>query len=691
MNALLIKKVYTKLFATFVLLAPTLSYAIHEENTLFDLSLNDLQSIEISTAGKTEEKIKNIPASVLIVTRKDIEKYGYLTLTDVLKNVPGLYNIYSYNGAPGNFGIRGFWNPFSQNSNIAFLVNGVKQINDDTQSNPMNKITVPVEAIDRIEIIKGPMSVIYGSGASFGVINIITNEVNDKNDVSIASLTYGSRNTKKAALRLSQRTDNLKLVFNASEYKSDGLDNQFADMMNAGNQALLPALGVTDPNYSTKDLLEQHNQYVGISGSYKSFYFDGSLNNSFTDIYGLAPSLRSGIERSSDNISLMLGYKDDVNHWFSFDANFAYFDHNGGDVIDFLDATAYGTRDAEYDSWEAELVTTFKPGTQWNIIAGLNQRTRSHFFELFNVPASQAGGTAIHQTFERDSRTTQAIFTQATYIPNNKITLVAGVRWENNLAYDISGIEDIGTPSQGTYGNSVEANDNLLPRLAAIYHFNQSNTLKFLYGVANKIVSDDSNDPEKTKTIELNYIFTKSDYSISTSLFFNELENLFIEDIVLAPDGSLEFQRMRGGKIETRGIELIAQSHFNKNLFGELSYTYQQSENIKQDTDAAYSPNSVVQGKMSYQHALNTYALLGRYISEIKPPFNIGDTVDDYIVFDLNYRRDNLIGKMYINIQINNLLDEEIRFPNNKELNELLDRGTIGTERSIYGTIGWKF
>ena len=82
---------------------------------------------------------------------------------------------------------------------------------------------------------------------------------------------------------------------------------------------------------------------------------------------------------------------------------------------------------------------------------------------------------------------------------------------------------------------------------------------------------------------------------------------------------------------------------------------------------------------------------MGRYISTIKPPFNIGDTADEYMVFDLNYRRDNLIGSMYVNVKVSNIFDEDIRYPNNKELNELLDKGTIGTERSIYGTIGWKF
>lgn len=420
--------------------APTVTIAQNhsvETTSLFDLPLSELMNVEITTAGKTREKVKNIPASVVIVTRKDIERYGYITLTDILENVPGLYNIYSYNGAPGNFGVRGFWNPYSQNSNVAFLINGVKQINDEAGSTPMAKITVPVEAIDRIEIIKGPMSVIYGSGASFGAINIITNEVSEQHNVSIVSATYGSRDTSKITLRISKNMDDIKLVINASAYETDGLDNKFSDLMGPTNQAALPLFGVTNPNYSTDGLLEQESEYLGVSGSYKKFYFDTSIQNTDVDIYAIAPSLRSGIERSTDNFSLLLGYKDDVNNWISYDASLAYFDHNDGDVFDFFDPTAFGTRDVEYKAWEAEFTATIKPNSQWNVVVGLNQRTMTDHLEIFDIPPTQADPvnmiTSIFQEFSRDNTTTQAIFTQTTYTPNEKITLVVGLRWENIL------------------------------------------------------------------------------------------------------------------------------------------------------------------------------------------------------------------------------------------------------------------
>lgn len=690
-------KIWPVLFAVAVS-TPTIALAQNqsvETVSLFDLPLEKLMNVEITTAGKTHERIKDVPASVAIVTRKEIERYGYTTLTDILENVPGLYNIYSYNGAPGNFGVRGFWNPFSQNSNIAFMINGVKQINDDSQSTPMAKITVPVEAIDRIEIIKGPMSVIYGSGASFGAINIITNEISDNNNVSLVSTTYGSRDTRKVAMRVSETMDDMQFVVNASHYETDGLNNKFSDMMSPGNQALLPFLGVTDPNYSTDGLLENKNDYLGISGSYKNFYLDATIQQTDIDIYAIAPSLRSGNERASDNFSLLLGYRDNINNMVSYDANLAYFDHEDGDVLDFFDPTSFGTRNVKYKTWEAEFVATIKPDNQWNIIAGINQRTMMDHLEIFDVPAAQADPvnmvTPIKQKFSRDNRTTQALFTQATYTPTTKVVFVAGLRWENNPSYNYSILENIGLPGENLIQRHASSKDNLLPRFAAIYHYNDHNTLKFLYGKASKIVSDDSNLPERTETIEVNYIYNKEHYFLSASIFHNKLDDLFTQDITTLPSGQFAFSTKRSGKIESHGLELITKGQFSENMLGELDYTYQRTEDKENNTDAAYSPDSVVQAKLSYRKQLNTLSLLGRYTSSMFPPSNVGDTISSNTIFDLNYRIDDFIGKAYFNLKLTNIFDEEIRYPNNIQFNELLDRGTIGPDRSIFGTLGWKF
>lgn len=128
---------------------------------IFDLSLNDLAAIKVQAAGK-RTKIESIPASVVIITRQDIQKFGYTTLKEVLNQVPGLYlwDDYHVRGRI-NIGVRGY----TSSDNIIILVNGINQVEGVYNEYLLTKVAVPVEAIDRIEVIRGPMSVLYGSGA----------------------------------------------------------------------------------------------------------------------------------------------------------------------------------------------------------------------------------------------------------------------------------------------------------------------------------------------------------------------------------------------------------------------------------------------------------------------------------------------------------------------------------------------
>lgn len=138
-------------------------------------------------------------------------------------------------------------------------------------------------------------------------------------------------------------------------------------------------------------------------------------------------------------------------------------------------------------------------------------------------------------------------------------------------------------------------------------------------------------------------------------------------------------------------------------LRGELSVTLQKTDDDHFNSDAAYSPEALTHAKISYDQDATTYSLLGRYIGSMEPAFDetspalfaagtrSGDKIDSYFVMDANLHRNHLFGNGYINLRISNLFDEEIRYPNNPELNALLDKGTIGPDRTIMGTLGWKF
>jgi len=690
-----------KLFLFFILGFMVFSKA--EELSVDDLlqmSIEELTQLEIYSGSKHKESIKEIPASVYILMREDIKRYGYRTLSDAIQSIPGMYNIYSYNGAPGNFGLRGFWNPNQQNSSFHILINGVRQYSFDRRSSLMEQISIPIEAIDRIEVIRGPNAVIYGNGASFGVINIVANEVTDTKKDSLIAYSYGSLNTHRAAVRVAIKENDLKVVINSGAYKTDGLNNKFTDMMTADNAATLPGAGVTDPNYSTKELLEQKNRYFNVSGSYKHWYFDMAYNQSDSEYFILVPSVEDGSIAKTDSSTFTLGYRTDLTSWLDIDLKGSYYRLNRKIEYDGFSPSFYGLSDSNYNAYDIELLSNIKPYEDLNILLGLNYQGMSDLDEYTDIPALGFD----NDRFLIDDRPTRAIFTQLNYKTTDNLRLIAGIRFEELKSYNRLFIADAGSGS----ANKIESDRGNIhissPRLAAVYNYDKNNIFKLMYGESSRI-SDDNFDPEETQTIEGNYLYMSDGFYSSFSLFHNSLKNLLVP--ILEDDGMGGANRTEdtSGDISTYGAELIIHSNLNENWTGEIGITYQDTQNQNNKSlEVAYSPDTLVHFKTAYTYQKATVALMARYVDSMQSFYDpgidngdgsygarVGEEVDDYTVVDLNARVDNVYEGFYLNVKATNIFDSEIRYPNNNDNNTLLNKGTIGEGFGLMGTIGREF
>src|SRR2546426_471141 len=144
---------------------------------LTELSLEALMEIRVPTvygASKFEQKTTEAPSSITVVTSDEIKKYGHRTLADVFQSVQGLHVSYDRNYA--FLGIRGV-NLGDFNSRILLLIDGHRVNNNLTDGAFIDTAFVlDVDLVDRVEIIRGPGSLLYGNNAFFGVINVITRE-----------------------------------------------------------------------------------------------------------------------------------------------------------------------------------------------------------------------------------------------------------------------------------------------------------------------------------------------------------------------------------------------------------------------------------------------------------------------------------------------------------------------------------
>jgi len=178
----------------------------------------------IVTATKTPEKRKDIPNAVILLDRKDIQASGAKSVGELLANEPGIdWQTYgNYGGAAQEIHIRGMRGNATQ-----VFVNGINIGSPSLGLADIGKI--PLDNIERIEIVKGSGSVLYGSGAMAGTINIITKEPKkDKMDLKIGA-GYGSQNTYRVAAENGMFfTGDIGYYLTAGRTESDGFrDNSW--------------------------------------------------------------------------------------------------------------------------------------------------------------------------------------------------------------------------------------------------------------------------------------------------------------------------------------------------------------------------------------------------------------------------------------------------------------------------------
>ncbi len=172
----------------------------------------------VVTATRTEIDRRETGTSLTVITEDDIKKSGKTNLADALNNVPGVtINRNSVFGGQASVYIRG-----TDTGNILVMIDGI-EVNDP--SSPYREFdfsNLMLENIERIEILRGPQSTLYGSDASGGVINIITKK--GKGDPKISLLFEGgSFMTFREGIAVSGSSEKIDFSFSASNLKTEGI------------------------------------------------------------------------------------------------------------------------------------------------------------------------------------------------------------------------------------------------------------------------------------------------------------------------------------------------------------------------------------------------------------------------------------------------------------------------------------
>ncbi len=362
------KKIISLNYKILIFLAiPSLSIA-ENESDFTHLSLEQLMNESISSATKKPEEAKTIPASITIIPRSEIKNYGYTTLVELFKNIPGFY--LNNNTEDQRIGVRGVIG-----GGIQFLVNGVPQHPSIVKGLTMpeiSRLNIPIESIDSIEVVRGPMSVIYGNNAFKGSINIITNDI--ENQASMLSLGYGSQDTSKLFARFGEILDDGFVSLNIGLYQTDGLAGQYKDMMSPEQlQAMDPAM------HNSLDGDVNHDDInIDFSAAWQNFTTNIRYSNMDYGIYIFTPSFGPGNQLELETFNAMLGYKKEISDTLTFNSS-AIYSHEEYDLPQ-LDFQNKSVQDLDFSQFqetsraEVELNFIYQPNEHFNLLTGYRYR-----------------------------------------------------------------------------------------------------------------------------------------------------------------------------------------------------------------------------------------------------------------------------------------------------------------------------
>lgn len=546
--------------------APVQIAAAGDEMILFQ----DIPSV--FGASKYEQKVIEAPSAVSIVTSAEIKKYGYRTLADILRSVRGFYVTYDRNYS--YVGVRGFGRPGDYNSRILLLIDG-HRTNDNTYEQALvgTEGLLDVDLIDRVEIIRGPGSSLYGSNAFFAVVNMITKRGRDLKGAEVSG-EAGSVKTTKGRVTYGDRFSNgVEAIVSGTGFDSKG-DSLYFSQFDPANPAADPRAannGVTDRTDYDKSKSAFTKVSFGdftLAGAYVSRTKGiptGAFGTDFND---------PGNKTKDDHAYLDLKYDRSLSDQTDLSVR-AYFD-NYRYTGDYLYGGNVNKDLGSGDWWGSEVRLTRKFADIHRVILGAEYQD--------NARQDQKNFTVGSPPDLDDVRRSRilAAYLQDEITISRKVMLNAGVRYDH----------------YSTFGGTTN------PRLAFIYNPVDRSAIKLLYGSAFRtpndyelyyasptsvppLVANPDLKPEQIKTYEVVYEQYLGDaMRMALSGYYYSIKDLINQQ----PDGLGNSMFMNIDEVRAKGVELELDNKWSSGIEGRISYTLQRTEDKQTGEPLTNSP-----------------------------------------------------------------------------------------------------
>ena len=246
-----------------LLIISSVLHASNDINPYADMDIESLLNVEIVTASKYSQKQSESASSTTVIDKQQIKLFGYRTLADALRSVPGFFVV--NDGTYQNVGVRGFDQSSSFNARMLIMIDGIRinsGIYDDGFAG--SQLPLDIDLVERIEVLRGPSSSMYGNNAFFAVINLITRNGKEFQGGELAG-SYSSFDTFKGRASYGRKhTNGLEYLISATGLNSEGPALKFPGQASANN-----------PSGLTQDTNYEYNRQVFAKAHWGDFSFEG--------------------------------------------------------------------------------------------------------------------------------------------------------------------------------------------------------------------------------------------------------------------------------------------------------------------------------------------------------------------------------------------------------------------------------
>jgi vitamin B12 transporter len=592
----------------------------------------DMEEVVV-TATKLKTPLEDVGSSISVVTREEVEKKGKPFIVDLLRSVGGMEVV--QNGGTGTTAfvfIRG-----AKSEHTLVLIDGVEANDPVSPGRTFDFANLNVDNVERIEILRGPQSTLYGSDAMGGVVNIITKQGMGKASISFFT-EYGSRESKRYLVDLKGGKGQVNFSLSGSVLETGGIS---AAGKNVGNEerdgysssSLSAKIGFEPSEVLEVDLVSRYtssqtelDDFGGSGGDdpnhlqrFEQFYVKGEGH----------VSLFEGILENIVGISFSSTDRDE---------------HDEADPLHSVDVVT-GSFRGNLLKGEYRANLFLENGSTLTLgIEAEEEKGRSDFF-------SDDGSFSLRSTFPEAAARTEGYYLQGQVGILEGLHATVGVRLDHHDRFGSKGTYRVatsyhfgGTRVRGSIGTGFKA-----PSLFQL--FSSFGNLKL--------------SPERSRgwDIGISHLFFQGKVEVEVVYYRNDFDDLI--DFVSIPAPPFG-QYMNRGAVKTEGVETRLQYYVSEPLSLSLDYNYGDAED--QSTGEFLERRARNRGSLSASLQVSdrgTLFLQGRFtgkrFDKVFDPVTFKSkrvTLGGYTLFDLSitYR---LGSHLYVKGRLDNILDRD--------------------------------